>query len=385
MIINLSYRLSHVQSLLRKAHVSQEDHRILDIAGICFDLEDREVLFAKSLDPDNSIRRRSLEAYTDFSAEASHVKIAKHSIRSLAVQGFSAFWVSDISIKHDHYHWGMLFFYLRELILQKPEVFAAEKEIYIVLEARHYPCLDWITSVFDKNLNKKVHIHACKKDPLRHIRWIRIYALFLFQYLRFKLSGKQRNFHKQGKKPSISIRRNYFVNMDLEFLAGRSKQEQFLHAYVKRSQELGVESIYFPTLYSFNEIYRFDWASTDGQYIAALPSLKQVRGFLWDIISCHFRLLFQKISFQEFEGESVPLSVIKNELIVGLQNQWFLFNALWYKSFFQRLEGEAHIFYACEFYQQGRALSAGIRANDNKRLRAYGIQHGIFNEAHTVY
>ena len=136
LIINLSYNPDDIKEYLSSLKTPVSSLKVIDITGTCKSLNNNgfELIIAREIDVGNKIELDSLNDLVDFVGTISRYELFKNKdIRSLQIERFPVFWLTDIAGKLNDFHWGQSFLFLNKLISCKPELFNNHKSYTVVL------------------------------------------------------------------------------------------------------------------------------------------------------------------------------------------------------------------------------------------------------------
>jgi len=385
MIINLSNKLPELQAFFDGYTPDNKGEILLDIAGICQEIDGYTLVSKYSLDPEEQLKDKSLEAYTDFAAEASRYALNGRSIRSLQIADFPIFWLSGLSEKHDSYHWGQSFFFLRQLLIDQPSFFPSDEKIHIILPQSYGACASWLSSIFQDTLGISPQIYPLSQQKNLLVRWAWVYLKLLIRYVSFMLKTPIKKYQDRARKLNPEQHSNIFLTQDPIFITGKRDWDQDLSLIFKKSKELVPQSVFLPLIRSFEQLHFFDWSLSDKNIIQKFPRFFQLISLVSQVFICELRIFFAPDKSFTFQGKEIPALLIKTELRLAIENCWIFFNLIWLKNYFSSFPGAASIFYSDEFYCQGRAISFAKSSSLNPQLKSYGVQHGVFFPGHTVY
>lgn len=385
MIINLSSNPDEIRASLKELSFKDGHEMLLDIVGVCKNIEGLTAISGRSYDPDFQISQRSILAYTDFAAAASTFKIGNTSIRRFNMLGLPLFWLSDLSIKHESTHWGQTFFFLRQLLLDKPELFPKNEKIDIILPQLYNSSISWLRKLCNDILNQDPRIIPAVPENQNLLKSLWIYSKTIKVYVTHFMFGRKNNYMKRAKDIPANEKRNIFISNDQLFIEGKRDSDRFISPIYEKAKKIGTPAYLLPTLHTGVGIENFDWESSDKEYLKALPGLGQILALLVQVFRIRLALrALNKASFS-FQNQEVPADILKSELIKASNFSWLIFNLTWLKNYFKHLTEKASIFYTDEFYAHGRMISHAINSSPNKQFTSYGVQHGVFYDRHTVY
>lgn len=345
---------------------------IIDFKKTITDIHKNEI---SSVFINDEILKKSLDNYILFTK-----KIALFSKKKLNyhINTFNIFFITNPSVKHAIYFWANDFFILQNiLICKKNEIELKFSSIILLLPDnlkfiekefnQWFALLNYkipITFYYDKNNGTKINLFLILKTTLINL---------------FKINGF---------KPNTDNRQKIHNNQSNIFLINRiSDKHSYNNIYVEikklfnnKQRDLGILPI-------------TDWQKQDNidiDFYYAKPHIFQQIWFCAQLIFLCLRITFFKTSESiKIDKLNIPLSFLKFELIQGL----YKFNNLlilhiWLINYLKRKKYRINFFFEDEFYETGRIISSAIHyANKDKKIkhRAFGLQHGHFNETHTVY
>lgn len=378
-IFNLSYDPKDLKNYIENSIV-KKDAVIFDFTSSFEKDGKHNVLYPSDIDKNNSLHAVALKEYINQMGLVSQTGIINSSgkdIRALLLNQLSVYWLTEISEKHPQNCILKNLFYLKVLF---PEIKYQGSDVAMVLptKAAHY--ISAIHFYFENHIKGITNLTFNIKQPCR-ITW-----RYLISHIRNfykKVNNLKRvlnNFKRRSSNPS-NIVFTYFPQTWQE----EAKRDTILGNLVQNANETNKTRTYTPYFFNYTNIGDFDkFELWDSRLIASFPGSFSV---LW--FNVKLAMLALKIRKAKFDCRNyffINTDVLQNELYNLIINKTeYLFNYIWLKNYFVSLKVKSHVFYQDEFYPEGRIISAAAKNSKNRNIVTYGVQHGIFYEAHTVY
>jgi hypothetical protein len=362
MIINLNNDKNEVVDLL--ANLPNE--KVLDITGALQNKSiENVVIFARELDKNHSIEKKSIENYVNTIGQLSRA------FRNIQINSISIWWLTGISEKHDSFHWGQPLFFLFHLIKEHPALF--NENLHFILPKKNIGLSKFIEDnisiphpfeiSFSKNNEKDLGITYLIKSMVKAFL-----SLIIFKLNAFKISSS--NTEEQCKyffiTPSTSVANN--------------NDHKFNVAWITKLISKTKTTNNIPYL-DFNRLNQLDLNQDHiKKYSKSAPSLKKI--FLTFI---RILFLFKNIGKKVKEHEANTILFNKRMVVAALKevlrNLNYFLNHEWLRNHSQEHQNTFYL-YADEMYRYGRLLSHALLHENNKTI---GIQHGLITNNHTVY
>jgi hypothetical protein len=301
----------------------------------------------------DKIQKEALELYLHFIGELSQTKFKNDvPLRGLDYFGLSLYWLTDISQKQPHTHWGLNFFLFLKLIHSKS---LAGFKLHLLVPKS----LESLTANFEE-LDYSLIGHKSNGSSFFNILKL-MTKNFIFVLTKGLLKKKRKlDFHHVdilALSTTTHSKRNYIDDVckwiDLQninlILYRLEISKESLYSFVSNYR---LVNFYFQSSYSQLKLHR---------KIGRLP----------------------KSDFN-IDGVKLNSEVLINELRGVLEKEstfLIMLNCLCYV--FKRIEPKK-VFYEDEYYKIGRLVSHALNVA-NKRHIGVGIQHGFFSKFHTVY
>jgi hypothetical protein len=362
MIINLSFDKKVVTELITQFPTE----KVLDIAGILqFHSTDNEIVFARELDKDHSIEKKSIECYVNTIGELSNSYL-----RDITFDSLQLWWLTGLTEKHDSYHWGQRIFFFLELLKTIPTFF--EKNLIIILPEKSTGLDEFIKDNTDKSFNFSFFNIAAKKNQKQDFLKTSLKAIV--QLLIFKIK------FIFSKKPKATDNHKYhFITPDTNVANNNSLKFDisWVKKLIDRNNLISI-NIPYPNFYKItnydltkNHIYNFSVHSpsifkTILNFNKAYKLNRKINRELIPVFSNSLKFN-KKLLASEFQNVILNINIF--------------FAHTWIRNYSNNNLNSFYI-YSDELYSSGRALSHSIAQKTNHSI---GVQHGLITNNHTVY
>ena len=349
-------------------YLSKEDG-IIDLTKTITDIHKNEI----SLNFINDeIIKKSLDNYILFTK-----KIALFSKNNLSyrINNFTIFFITNTSVKHPYYVWAKDFFILQTILIEKKNEIELKYNSLVLLLPNNLKFIEKEFNQWFALLNYKIPItyYYVENNGIK---------LTFFLILKVTLINLFRiNNYKPNSRTTQKNKTNIFLinKIDDKHLSNNIYLE-LKKLFNNKQTDLCI----LPLL---------DWIKQDNvdiDFYYAKPSIFQQIWFCFQLIFLYTKITFLKISESiKIERLNIPLSFLKFELIQALyKSNNFLIVHIWLINYLKRKKYSINFFFEDEFYESGRIISSAIRlVNKDRKIkhRAFALQHGHFNEIHTVY
>lgn len=307
---------------------------------------------------------KALNYYQEFSEKITSIpNVLKITINQLPV-----YWLTPCAVKHPIHHWGKDFFILITILEHyKAKIEKEFGSITIVIPNE-------ITS-----LKQSIHEYL-KKEKYTLPYSISIETTSNKTTLKTILKTFWWQVGKLNQyKPKTSTEESPFL-----FLINSFKNKHHYNNIYLELKKIVEENNQQLTI-----IPLFDWIqdaenSVPESFLAAKPSRTQLIKLVIRYIVAYIKTLSLAKNHVQVNQIELPSIFLKTELINTLnKSSRHFFIHLWLSNYFKTQSNNIHCFYADEFYEHGRTISASTI--NYKNIKTYGLQHGNFNELHTVY
>jgi hypothetical protein len=307
---------------------------------------------------------KALNYYKEFSEKITSIP----SLLKITINQLPIYWLTPCAVKHPIHHWGKDFFLLITILehykakIEKEfgsitivipnEITSFKQSIDVYLKKEKYT-LPYSISI-EITSNK-----TTLKTILKTFWW---QVSKLNQY-----------------KPKTSTEESPFIFL-INSINNKHHYNNIYLELKKIVEENNQQLILLPL---------FDWLqqtnnSVPESFLDAKPSKKQLIKLFTNYILAYVKIIFLAKNNVQVNQVELPTIFLKNELIITLnKSSRHFFIHLWLSNYFKTQSNNIHCFYADEFYEYGRTISAST--NNHKNIKTYGLQHGNFNELHTVY
>ncbi|MFN4234160.1 MAG: hypothetical protein ACK4IK_05080 [Bacteroidia bacterium] len=303
--------------------------------------------------------------YLDFLAQLSISKISKNkSIRDFKLYNFPIYWLTSISEKHPRNHWLYSFFLFQEFLKSN---YYIDKELVIYLNNQTSELKKNILEINLENEHKRniSFIILEKRNTLRILL-----GILKSQILSFHFKLESSNSEKQFEKAQIQV---------ISQKCNRVFYTQFKNADFFKDYQIAFKPLNYFSLQqeTYNHI------SSD--FSNFLPGTKKkIEIFLKSfLLFLRITVLLKKIKFNKIK---FPSTILKDEFYDVLKNAQLYFSIYFtYIYFFKGIKKRTIFFLEDEFYNHGRIICKAFNDAQNKNVKLFGMQHGMFSESHTVY
>ncbi|MEM8887537.1 MAG: hypothetical protein AAGD28_06085 [Bacteroidota bacterium] len=362
LIINLSDQLKNHPHLIEGAS------HILDLRA--------KVLNEKSLDISffgdaEEIFPHGLDAYKGYLQKLIEEDTEAKEFLDIKLNDIPLFWFTETAIKHSIFFWAKDYFLLLSLVELGSKIINEKfdkVQITLPQEILHFqPALEDILNA--KGLDIPLEIIGL--EPVSNISLAKLLKSCLgrsLKILRFSAPGK----NTVNSKPQ-----HLFLVNNTNNVHTQEKLYKPLKAlFDEQNKELQI-------LPFMEWIESSSSQAIPSAYYQAKPPIFQLLRLNIKIFRTFFRLKKTKIKDLMYDGFSYPASFIQYDLIKSLYHNIYIFyTQLWLSNYLKATPQLATLFFEDEFYQPGKCI---ISAASPLGIKTIGLQHGHFNEAHTVY
>ncbi|GIU70045.1 MAG: hypothetical protein KatS3mg002_1281 [Candidatus Woesearchaeota archaeon] len=302
--------------------------------------------------------------YLEFLAELSRVSINKDkTIRDFKLFNFPLYWITAISEKQYRNHWLFSFFIFKEFLTSN--VYKNES-IVIYLNHQNYYLKKFILKLNKNNsINRSISFYI----PIK-VNNVKLFFNIIktqFQNINFKYPSKNASNIQEHSVQIITTTTNRFL----------------YHQFLSFSA-INKLSVSFKPL-ALSNINNVNINFLSNKFLQYKPSLFYKFKILIKSISLFFKIAKLK---NDVIINQTPFSIeiIKREFFDVLKYaQAYFINYLWYKNYFTSIKNNTLFFLDDEFYVAGRIISKACTDANNKNVKLFGLQHGMFSHSHTVY
>ncbi|MBI2722912.1 MAG: hypothetical protein HYX39_12125 [Bacteroidetes bacterium] len=379
LLINFSYNINDFEKFV-DIHPLKEKSFILDFASTISKDKFNSVIYPSDLDKDNEIHKIALNDYVHEMGKTSlakHIGRSQKDIRSLNYDGLSLYWLTAFSEKHPQNCVLKNVFYFKHL----SDKLKPAENITIILPSTGLHFSNSLQTYLIKKgfkpknitFNRAATFNYNTRSYISHLRhfYSRIYVV--------RQEAKKNIVSENIKSDNLIF--TYFP----QTWKGDNNGDKILNGIEHYSEILNKKTKYIPYFFDYSLISsELKYKKWDQQIFSAFPNRIHTFIFCTKLLKLHNDI--KKINFNFGEDSFVDNTSIKHELYEVLQsNMEYLFNYAWLKLYFKTIENKVKVFYQDEFYIPGRIISSAVKNSSNKKISTYGVQHGIFYEAHTVY
>lgn len=308
---------------------------------------------------------KALDYYKEFISKIVETPNLLH----VKINQLPIFWITPLSIKHPIYHWGKDFFLLQSILEHcKDKIENNYNSLVIVIPNE----ITLFNPSIAKYLNSKKYTLTYSiyvEDTTNKTTLKTILKTFWWQI---------KNLNKYHPKSTA-------CSTNAIYLIGTLKKEHQV-----QSSFIELKKLFNENNKSISMVPIFEWLQNDSisnvpdDFINAKPSKIQLLKLFLDYISAYLKILVLPSTTLTVNNLELPTKFLKNELRLTLsKNSRYFFANLWLKNYFNNIETSKNIFFDDEFYEFGRTVSDA--AKTNSKIKTFGLQHGNFNEIHTVY
>lgn len=312
--------------------------------------------------------------YADFMEQLIQVKVDDKPISDYRIHELSVFWMTASAVKHPITHWNRNFFVLLS-ILKYGRNFINDQfgKIHVIIRPEvqlFQPELARLIEDMGINIAIEVHVsrYLVKPQSLKHL----LKSFLIHTKKMFAFKPEQ---YSSGKEPDQQV---FLVH---NLTNTHAYQNQFLPVK-KLFNKKGQEITFFP----FIEWEAPSFMETDfpQSYARLKPGFLELLQLNSTLLSLFQKIKKARISDMLVDGIGYSSEFIRDELINVLTlNTQQLYSYHWLRKYVKQLDSPLNIFFEDEFYSTGKIVIAS--AASNALVKTFGIQHGHFNEAHTVY
>jgi hypothetical protein len=336
------------------------------------------VLYPSDFDTDNSIHKAAIDDYIREMGQLSRLGPSSgKNIRSIRFQDLSLYWLTPMSQKNPQDSVLKSLHYFKFL---SRHLRFENREILVVLPSTE---LHFQGTVL-KYLVAKGARQECVRfnSPVKTKFSLRILLSYL-RVFRRKINTAKKTMpvvESNGERIDDLILTCY-----PETWKGDERGDRVLGGIERLASEHGRKVKYLPfflDLASLNELHNSQ--KFDQRFFHCFPTRMQIFRYYLSLIRCYIAIKRLKLSYHDFSF--VDRHSVTHELMEVLHHKMeFFCNYLWLRNYFSGGRNIGNFYYQDEFYNTGRLISAAIEASRFRPDTYYGVQHGLFYEAHTVY
>ncbi len=359
MFPSLVINISRVNQLPFKL---EKDSHLLDLTNV---INEENKLSLIDFFDSNIVYPYALKLYKEFIDKV----VYSPNVLDIEINQFPVYWLTPCAVKHPIKHWGKDFFllisilekcqdqleanYSKITIILPSEISSFSKSIEFFLKQKQYKIPYSITSI-------KQNIRPSFTSILKTFWW-HIQKL-------------------QNYNPAITNE----TAPNTYLIGSTNKEHQIKTSYNELKKLFNENGKNISLTPIFEWVQSNSKASVPKSFLETKPTTYQ----LFKLFICYLITYFKTISLNTKEitvNEIVlPTSFLKNELFVSLnKNCKYFIVHLWLNNYFEVNKEPTKLFFDDEFYEFGRTISAASKKH--KHVDTYGLQHGNFNEIHTVY
>ncbi len=379
LVVNLSYNPSHLEEFLKK-NTSSEKVIVLDFASSFAKDALAEVIYPSDLDDKNELHKAALNDYINEMGQVSKALLNNSTdkdIRSVIFEGLPLYWLTDISEKHPQNCVLKNLYYFKFI---HSKINYSGKQIAFVLPTSAPHFIGAIKTYVNKNLPQMEVTLFNIQQPAKHSLRVNI------SYVR--------NFYKKTSElrsilAKVSSQKQTVNHLVFTYVPQTWREElqgdYVLSEIVAISKKQNKTSKYVPYFFDYNCLKTQKVSEKwDNVLYKCFPTSFQILKFHYKLLQFIIRAQSLKLSNESFSF--VNSEVIQSEFNNLLKDKTeYLFNYMWLSNYFTTFSRPVSVFYQDEFYPQGRIISAAIQNSGNENIASYGVQHGIFYEAHTCF
>lgn len=365
LLVNLGYSLKFIESSAQKLSHGDIKLDVIDFSDKNFNSEFLNISSARSLDYKNLIEKQSIRDFTYGIGKLSLKSFIyqKKDVRQLTINDLPLFWVTRIAEKHPFNNWIYNFFFFKNFIEQKKELFTQYLEIHVLFPYEYQ--LPIYSSIFfegiDKEIKKKTHFRGENKPSFSKIKFIARLIKFFFKSLFKKLRAS--HYVKSTSFPPLNILLNVLG----------TKNSPIHDQILSVPSEPKVKSLILSSVFFSND-------SISNYFRKNFPSFTEIIGLCSRIYTVY------NYCYKGFYKEdSLELKAVIHEIIHALSDFNLLIIHKWMNKVFKNYHGKMQVFFEDEMYRSGRVVSHAALTSNNRNIVTFGYQHGNISESHTVY
>lgn len=307
--------------------------------------------------------------YLAFINNLSQAKLSnKCSIRDYKLFDFPIYWLTPISEKQPRTHWLLSYFLFLEFL--KSNYFTNEKTVVFL----NYFIVDLKEKIIEYNINNKLKrnlVFIENKKSINLLWLIKKYITIQIKAIKKLNKIKKSNANNLNQENNIQI---------ISLATNRLFYKQFeTFEPFEKYQKIG-----FKPLEVFN-LNNNDFNNISAHFFFFKPNIFTHFFIFFKSLLVTFKLYFfnQKILIDK---QYFPFSFIKHELYDTLNYSQIYFSIyIWYKHYFKSIKQNCIFILEDEFYRFGRVITKAFKDANNKNIKLFGLQHGMFSPSHTVY
>jgi len=366
-IVNLSYNPEDLKKTLNQ-YESAFKICLLDFASVFPKDSIYEVYYPSDIDSNNSVHQSAIDDYIQ------SMSLLSLECRDIKINSLPLYWLTDISEKHPQECVLKNLYYFKHIIKNFK---IKHKTIAFVLpeSATHFQSA--IRQFIEANIYGIEQILFNLSSPIKTIFLEDFKKVYFFFRKALRTGFQIRKENKTTNEPDVLIF-TYLKQTWRDSIQG----DYVLHGIENFAQECKKTSSYAVFFFDYYEINNLKinkkWSS--GYFNNYPTTLKLLRLFIQQILSLQVKSkLIKQVDFVNTEVIDVEIK----KVIVNKGE--YLVNYIWLKNYFSKVTKPMKVFYQDEFYTSGKVVSAAAKFCNNKNIESFGVQHGIFYEAHTVY
>lgn len=385
LLVNCSYEPADLIQYIAGNLKLQANVKILDFASTYSKENSFDVIYPADIDNKNYYHHIALNDFVNQMGKLSIAGFSKNSdcsVRSIKFNTLPLYWLTEISEKHPRTSLVKKLYYFKHLFHL---LNFKGNEVVFVLPGDSTHFISAIREYVHNKINKAIKVTFNVQEPVK----LSLNAQLKLTLDFFKKIRIIKNYIRKGieTKKQVDIKQtdNVIFTYYPETWRDDINGDYVLHKIENYSSGVNHKTLYALFLfeyYSLKEIQiRDKW---DLNYFKAFPSLVQILKFNYGLLSAHSSITKFKLKSNEFDF--VNTDVLYFELMAVItRKREYLFNHIWLSNYFKIFKNPVKVFYQDEFYASGRVISAAAKKSENNHIQTYGVQHGIFYEAHTVY
>lgn len=379
-IINFSYEPEDINQLISSIDsAALAKSEIFDFTTTVSKNLNAKVLYPSDRDPDNKLHKEAIKDYINEMGLLSQVRCKLNpakSIRSFKIFDLPIYWMTPVSQKNPQDSVLKNFYYFKFLLTTFD---LKNRKLYIILPGLCFH--------FRSAITKFLLSHGLKTENIIFNNIVTSKFTFRGMVSYVKMFYKKLN---QTRKHLPNLKTSTGFPQEL-IITGpgvwKEKEEKdiVLWGIERLSLSMGKSVKYLPVFFDYAELRNFKNNSKFDQYFfSCFPNKFQILSFFSELIRCYRQI--QKVEFNLSEISFVDNEALRYEFNSVLHNKLeYFINYLWLKKYFSSYQNDTNVYYQDEFFNTGRLISESINRINSAKIHSYGVQHGLFYEAHTVY
>jgi hypothetical protein len=295
--------------------------------------------------------------------------------QSFKVKNLPIYWLSDTGNKNPITHWGKDFFLLLTLLKRSAHLIQEKYNKLVIILPKDLidfkPSLKELLVNYGFQLDIEILFETDftkKTNPAQLLKTLISVAKSIVLYKRNN-KNEENNNNISDFYLINSLKNNHtYINQFLELqklFSQKDKDIRIIPILEWRERNIASEE-------------------TPITFIKSKPNIVELSIIIIQILINYNKIRIAKLNSIEIDGIQFNTSFLKQDLRTSLnKNSPLIFLNEWLQKFFTTQKGR--YFYEDEFYSYGKTISFAIKNSNNKHIQSYGIQHGHFNEVHTVY